>query len=73
MADTAPLLLTIPETAATLKLGQNTVYRLIACGQLDTVDVSLPGSRKSKTRVPHVSIERFIERRTRNRRSLRTA
>ncbi|MEV0968474.1 helix-turn-helix domain-containing protein [Microtetraspora glauca] len=61
-SDTA--LLTIPETATELRVGDNTVYRMIARGDLTAVDISAPGARKSKTRVPRESIHAYLKRLT---------
>jgi excisionase family DNA binding protein len=69
MTDRLPSLLTIPETAAELRVSDDTVYRLIADGSLDAVDVSGRDSRRAKTRVPRESIETFIKARRRNSRS----
>lgn len=66
-------LLTIPETARTLRIDRRTVYRLIAAGDLDAVDIAPTGSTRSKTRVPAASVAQFIERRSRNAADLRTA
>lgn len=50
---------------------ENHVYRLIALGQIRSVDISLPGSRKSKTRVREDDLAAYIEKQTaaRNARS----
>lgn len=61
----ASALLTIPETAAHLRVGINTVYRLIASGDLASTDVAPKGSLKPKTRVPRKAADAFIEARTR--------
>jgi excisionase family DNA binding protein len=58
---TVPQLLTIPDAAAALSCCDNHVYRLIAAGELPTVDISQPGSRKPKTRVPETALTAYIE------------
>lgn len=65
MASKLPQLLTIPEVASRLSISQMHVYRLIASGVLESVDVAAPGSRKSKTRVPEAALAEFVRRRTR--------
>jgi len=56
---------TINEAAALLRVSRATVYRLIATGDLESVDVAPTGSRSPKTRVSADAIARFIEARTR--------
>ena len=68
-----PPLLTIPETAQALRVGENTVYRMIANGDLDAVDIARTGSHRPRTRVPRTSIDAFISARTRNAKRLRIA
>jgi excisionase family DNA binding protein len=58
-------LLTIPETADELGISPNTVYKMIACGDLRAVDMAVPGAKKPKTRVRHEDLEAFIDARTR--------
>ena len=58
-------LLTIPETADELGISPNTVYKMIACGDLRAVDMAVPGARSSKTRIRLEDLEAFIEARTR--------
>lgn len=64
-APTSSGLLTIPQTAAHLQVGINTVYRLIASGELAPTDVAPKGSRKPKTRVSREAADAFIKARTR--------
>jgi len=73
MADTVPLLLTVKQAAEALGVSDDTVYRYIADGDLDTTDVARRGSVRAKTRIPRKSIEKFIAARTRNAKRLRTA
>lgn len=74
-AKTAPLsrLLTIPETAALFSCSENFVYTLIADGELTTVDIARPGSRKPKTRVPEDVAAAFLAGRTSKPKQLRAA
>lgn len=58
-------LLTIPATATRLGASEMHIYRLIASGDLRAVDISMPGSRKSKTRVRSDDLDDYIESRTR--------
>ena len=58
-------LLTIPQAADRLEIAPNTVYRLIASGDLRAVDMAVSGTRKSKTRVREDDLDAFIEGRTR--------
>ena len=61
-------LYTIPETAGLLgNVSKMHVYRLIAAGALRAVDIAVPGSRKSKTRIRGDDLAAFIEQRTRPR------
>jgi len=62
-ATTAPddtLAYTVPEAARQLRVGVNTVYRLIASGDLKAKDVRRPGSRKGMTRVSRAEILRYL-------------
>lgn len=59
---TAPVLLTIPETATELRCGRDHVYDLIARGQLQPVNI---GIGRSKTRIRRDDLEAFIDRQTR--------
>jgi excisionase family DNA binding protein len=58
-------LLTIPVTATRLGASEMHVYRLIASGDLRAVDISQPGSRKTKTRIRSDDLDDYIESRTR--------
>lgn len=54
-------LLTITEAAARLGLkSKDAVYRRIASGALEAVDISQPGERP-KTRIADTAIEAYIE------------
>jgi len=61
-----PLLLTIPEVAAQLGCSRNHVYQLIGTGELVVVDISLPGSLNTKTRVRTDDLERYVANLTRS-------
>src|SRR5699024_12419157 len=54
--------LTIPQTAERLGCGRTHVYDLIAHGDLAVIDISRPGAKRSKTRVPESSIEEYGRR-----------
>lgn len=69
----APQLLTIPETSERLRCSDNTVYRLIASGELPAVDIAPRGSRSSKTRVDESDIAAYIDAKKRTAKQLRTA
>lgn len=62
-------LLTIPQAAERLVIGTSTVYKMIACGDLRAVDMTVPGARSSKTRVREDDLDAFIEARTREARA----
>ncbi len=64
----SPSLLPIVTTAARLGCSDMHVYRLIAAGQLEAVDIAQPGSRRSKTRVRSDSVDAYIESHTRRAR-----
>ena len=59
------LLLTIPEAAAELKCHRDTVYQLIAAGQLKAVDIAVRVGTRTKTRVRRDDLIEFIDTRTR--------
>lgn len=61
----APACLTIAAAAGQLGCSEMHVYRLIATGALDAVDISLPGSKRSKTRVRTDDLSAYIDRQTR--------
>jgi len=58
-------LLPVPAAAERLGCSEMHIYRLIAVGELDAVDIAQPGARRSKTRVRSDSIDDYIESRTR--------
>ena len=45
------------------------VYRLIAAGELPTVDIATPGAGRTKTRIRGDDLAAYIERKTRGRAS----
>lgn len=60
-----PLLLTVPETAAHLRMDRKTVYRLISSGELRATDISATKGGRTRTRIRRDDLERFIDARTR--------
>ena len=52
-------LLSIPVVAAALDVDRRTVYRFIASGELDVVDLRT-GTGRSRVRVPAASLDGFI-------------
>jgi excisionase family DNA binding protein len=72
-AQTAPRLLKIPQVADVLGCSERHVYRLIADGDLATVDIGTRGSRTPKTRVPESELVAFQTGRTSNAKRLRAA
>lgn len=61
----------IPATARRLNTSKDTVYRLIAAGDLESCDIAPPGSKQPKTRVSDEAISKFIAARTRTTKELR--
>lgn len=57
---TPPLLLTIPEAAAELRVHTKTVYARISAGLIKTVNLAETGNR-SKTRIRRSELERYIK------------
>lgn len=53
--------LTIDEVAEALRCSRAHVYRLISIGSIAAVDISIPGARKSKARIPADELRRFIQ------------
>jgi excisionase family DNA binding protein len=64
-AQAAPKLLTIADTAARLGCSEMHVYRLIAAGELEPVDIAQPRARKPKTRISESDLARYIQAKTR--------
>lgn len=57
-------LLSMPDAATRLGCSRTYVYRLIESGQLRSVDISVTGNKRPKTRVYADDIAKFIEART---------
>lgn len=57
-------LLTPRAAAEALGCSVNGVYRLIAQGELKTVDIAPAGSRRSKTRIRRGDLQAFVHGRT---------
>lgn len=53
--DQLPLVLTIPEVGAALRIGLNTAYDLIRCGKIDSVKVG------RQRRVPKAALLKYLE------------
>lgn len=62
-APSAAALNTIPRTGEKLDCSENHVYRLIAAGELEAVDIAVPGSRRTKLRISDEEIARYIQTR----------
>jgi excisionase family DNA binding protein len=60
-------LFTIEGTATRLRCSDTHVYRLINAGLLRAVDISAPGSPRTKTRVRSDDLQDYIDSRTRGR------
>jgi excisionase family DNA binding protein len=63
-----PTLLTIKIAADRLGCSLAHVYRLVATGDLRAVDISVPGSVRSKTRIREDDLGAYIDKNTRGRR-----
>lgn len=59
------LLLTVPEAAEELRCSENTVYRLISEGLIQTCDIGLRG--RARTRITQRALQDFIAARTTTR------
>jgi excisionase family DNA binding protein len=57
-------LLTPRETAEALGCSVNSVYRLIAQGELRVIDIAPAGSQRSKMRISRDDLRAFIDSRT---------
>lgn len=58
MADT--LIYTIPQMADLLSCSRPHVYALISSGRLGSVDISTPGSGRTKLRIRHEDLVAFL-------------
>lgn len=56
-------LLTPRETAAVLGCSVNSVYRLVAQGELKVINIAPAGSQRPKTRIRHADLQAFIDAR----------
>jgi excisionase family DNA binding protein len=61
---TATKLLSMPDAAERLGCSRGYIYRLIASGQLRSVDIRVTGNTRPKTRVYADEVEAFIARQT---------
>ena len=68
-ASTPTDLLTIRTAADRLDCSENHIYRLIASGVLEAVDISQPGAKRSKTRVRSDELAAYIDSRSRRAQS----
>lgn len=68
-----PRLYRIEQAAELLDVSRATAYRLVAAGDLGSVDVAPTGSKRPKTRVSEAHIAKFIADRDRQPKRLRTA
>lgn len=59
------LLLTVPEAADELRCSENTVYRLISEGLIQTCDIGLRG--RARTRITHKALQDFVAARSTER------
>jgi excisionase family DNA binding protein len=64
-----PKLLTVPQAASELGIAPNTLFKMIAAGELRVVDMASPGSKRPKSRVRADDLQAFIESRTREPRA----
>lgn len=69
--DEESMLLTIPQVRNALQCSETHVYRLLADGELEATDISVPGSSQSKTRVPRTSLAAYVKRQTRSAKGTR--
>lgn len=68
-----PRLYRVEEAAEQLGVSRATAYRLIAAGELGSLDVAPPRSTRAMTRISEAHIARFIADRDRKPKRLRTA
>ena len=57
-------MLTIPQAAAILGCSRQHVYRLMHAGVIPFVDLSIPGSNRSYTRISEVELRHWIRENT---------
>ncbi|WP_201296779.1 helix-turn-helix domain-containing protein [Nocardiopsis sp. FR26] len=61
---TSPRLYSIPQAAEHLGCCRDHVYTLISAGQLAVTDISGPGAKRPKSRIPEDSLVAYIRSRT---------
>jgi excisionase family DNA binding protein len=61
---TSITVLKIPQVAEMLGCSDRHVYRLIDAGVLPAVDISPPGSQRSRTRIRFSDLEQYIKKST---------
>jgi hypothetical protein len=64
-APSATTVHTIPRVAELLGCSENHAYRLIAAGQLEAIDIAVPGARRTKLRVTDKELARYIAQQAR--------
>lgn len=64
-AATAPNMLTILEVAERLRIGKQTVYRLIWGGELGWTDISSKGAKRRRIRVSETALTKYLRSRER--------
>ena len=69
-SETPAVLLTIAAAAVRLGCSDDHIYRLIAAGELDAVDIAQPGAKRPKTRVSEADLGSYIRSRTRRARKI---
>jgi excisionase family DNA binding protein len=57
----------VTEAAKRMGCSDMHVYRLIAAGELPTLDIATPGAGRSKSRIRSDDLADYIERKTRSR------
>jgi hypothetical protein len=65
MKAAAPLLHTPVEAAGLLSIARTQLYELLDAGALDWVDTKVKPGGRTRIRISHDAIERFIKNRTR--------
>ncbi|MFE3461330.1 helix-turn-helix domain-containing protein [Nocardiopsis aegyptia] len=61
---TSSRLFKIPEAAAQIGCSRDHVYTLISAGHLAVTDISGPGAKRPKSRIPEDSLVAYIRSRT---------
>ena len=60
--DDPDVLYSLPDSAGRLGCSTMHVYRLIAAGELEAVDIAVPGATRSKSRIRGSELARYIAR-----------